>query len=62
MATKSIKKLIRPQKGRMIGGVCASIANYFEIDVTLVRIAWVILHPAGILVYLICWVVIPSEE
>lgn len=60
-----MKKLVRPQEGRMIGGVAAGLANYFNIDVTLVRIIWVILLlPGGLpgfIPYLICWIMIPAE-
>lgn len=60
------KKLIRPKKGRMVAGVAGAFANYFNIDVTLVRLGWVfLLIPGGLpglIPYLICWIVIPSEE
>lgn len=60
------KKLIRPTKGRMVAGVAAGMANYFNIDVTLVRLGWVfLLLPGGfpgLIPYIICWVVIPSEK
>jgi phage shock protein C len=60
------KKLIRPKKGRMLAGVCAGIANYLDVDVTLVRLVGVfLLIPGGLpglLPYIICWVVIPSEK
>ena len=42
----------------MIAGVCAGVANYFDIDPTVVRIAWaflVVLFGSGLLLYLICW-------
>lgn len=61
-----MKKLIRPVTGKKVGGVCAAIANYFEIDVTLVRIVFVFLAlPGGlpgILPYLLLWIVIPSQQ
>jgi phage shock protein C len=59
------KKLLRPRDGIMIGGVCAAFARFFGVDVTLVRIGWVVLVlllGTGILAYLICWVVIPQED
>jgi phage shock protein C len=60
-----MKKLIRPRQGRKIAGVCLAVANYFNVDVTLIRLLWVFaLLPGGIpgiLPYLICWLVIPSE-
>jgi phage shock protein PspC (stress-responsive transcriptional regulator) len=58
------KRLLRPVQGRVIGGVCAGIARYFGVDATLVRIAWVLfvlLGGAGILFYLICWLLVPEE-
>lgn len=48
----------------MLGGVCHGIADYFQLDPTLVRILWVIftfLGGAGILAYIICWIIIPES-
>jgi phage shock protein C len=63
---KTIKKLVRPKKGRMIAGVAAGLANYFGVDVTVIRLLWVfLLLPGGlpgIFPYVICWFVIPSEK
>ena len=50
---------------RKIGGVCSGIAEYFEIDATLVRVIWVLLFicaGVGGLAYLICWLVIPKKS
>ncbi len=61
---QSEKKLVRPQGDKWIAGVCQGFARYFGIDVTLVRLVWlatVILAGTGILVYIICWIVIPQE-
>lgn len=49
----------------MIAGVCAGIANYFDIDPTIVRIIYVLMFfmlGTGILLYLILWLVIPQEK
>ena len=57
----SSKRLYR-SRNQVIGGVAAGVAEYFDIDPTIVRIAWALLGMAwgtGILVYLICWLVIP---
>jgi phage shock protein C len=63
---KEVKRLVRPIKGRKIAGVALAFANYFNVDVTLVRLIWVfLLIPGGIpglVPYLICWIIIPSEE
>jgi len=58
------KKLIRPKDGAMIGGVCAGVARYFDLDATLIRVIWVLLvcvGGTGLLAYVICWLVIPRE-
>lgn len=63
---KSIKRLIRPQRGRKLAGVAAAFANYFEIDVVLVRVLFVLLllpwFMPGIVMYLLCWAIIPEQE
>jgi phage shock protein C len=60
------KRLLRPKKDRKIAGVALAFANYFNIDVTLVRLVWLfLLIPGGLpglIPYLICWIIIPSEE
>lgn len=59
------KRLYRASEEKsMIGGVCAGIAEYFDIDPTLVRLAFlfiVLARGAGLLAYIIAWVVIPQE-
>jgi phage shock protein C len=59
------KILLRPRQGRVIGGVCLALANYLNIDVTVVRIiAVLLLLPGGLpglVPYLILWLLIPSE-
>ncbi|MDH6313492.1 phage shock protein C [Parabacteroides sp. PFB2-10] len=59
------KRLTRSLKDKMIGGVCGGIANYLGWDPTLVRVAYVLLSVftvfAGVLVYLILWLVMPQE-
>ena len=61
-----MKKLVRPQHGRKLGGVALGLANYFDIDVTVVRLIWVFLFiPGGVpglLPYLVLWIVIPEGE
>lgn len=56
--------LRRAYHGRMLGGVAAGIADYFGVDVTLVRVAFAVLAVlggAGIPVYLACLLLIPEE-
>jgi phage shock protein PspC (stress-responsive transcriptional regulator) len=59
-----MKKLYRSKHNQMIGGVCMGIARYFDVDVTLVRLLWVLssfLGGSGVLAYFIAWVIIPEE-
>lgn len=58
------KRLVRPRSGRMIAGVCAGIAGYFNVDPTVIRLLWVILsllYGSGVLVYFLAWIIIPEE-
>lgn len=57
------KKLYR-SNNKILGGVCAGIAEYLDIDPTLIRVLWIFLTIAGgsgILAYLICWIIIPEK-
>lgn len=60
-----MKRLYRSRDERMIGGVAGGIAEYFEVDPTLVRIIFVLLllpgFFPGILLYMILWAIIPPE-
>ena len=61
---ESRHRLLRPNSGKMIGGVCAAFAEYFDLDVALIRIMWVlvaIFGGTGFLAYVIAWIVIPAE-
>lgn len=56
------KKLSR-SNNKMIGGVCAGIADYLGLDPTIVRIVWVLMlffAGFGILLYLILWIIMPK--
>lgn len=58
----SSRRIYRSRRNQVIGGVAGGVAEYFDIDPTIVRIAWALLGMAwgtGVLVYLICWLVIP---
>src|SRR6056297_1924933 len=58
------KKLYRSKKDQIIGGVCGGIAEYFGIDSTLVRLAFVLfalIEGAGIIAYIIAWLIIPES-
>jgi phage shock protein C len=57
--------LRRSREDKKIAGVCAGIARYFGIDVTLVRVLMIcfVLWPpgVGVIAYLVCWIVMPQE-
>jgi phage shock protein C len=59
------KRLYRSKKERMIGGVCGGIAEYLKTDPTIIRLIWVLLTiisvGAGIVGYLIAWLIIPEK-
>ena len=58
------KRLYRKREGRIVAGVCAGLADYLGIDVTLVRVAFVVLTfigGAAIPAYLACLLLIPEE-
>jgi phage shock protein C len=58
-------RLMRSRTDRRIAGICGGLAEYFEVDPTIVRVAWVILSIVvgavvlGIVAYLIAWFIIP---
>lgn len=59
------KRLMRSTTDKMIAGVAAGLAEYLAVDVTLVRLAFVILALAGgpgLLIYLILWFVMPEAS
>ena len=59
------RALSRPREDRKIAGVCAGIARYIGIDVTLVRILFLVFAvwpaTAGLVVYIVCWIVMPQD-
>lgn len=60
----NVKRLYRSRSNRMLGGVCAGLGEFFDIDPTLVRLFFVfafLLGGHGFLVYLALWLVVPEE-
>jgi phage shock protein C len=56
------KRLMRSSRDKKIAGVCAGLAEYFDLDPTLVRVLWllaVFFAGTGFLVYIILWIVLP---
>ena len=58
------KKLYRSMTNKKLCGVCGGIAEYFEIDPSVVRILWIIFacFGGGLLAYLICALFIPNQN
>lgn len=56
----------RTERGKMIAGVCAGLAEQFDISVTVIRLAFVLASlfsaGTGILVYVILWIVMPVDD
>lgn len=59
------KKVYRSIDDKVLAGVCGGLANYFDIDSTIVRVLWILGFFAGglgILAYIICAIIIPQES
>jgi len=58
------KKLYRSSRQQVFSGVCGGLAEYFDIDVTLIRIVWAlsIISGVGLLLYIIAAIIIPKGE
>ncbi len=58
-----LRELERPEEGRLLAGVCAAFARRLEMDVTLLRLAFLVLAMAsgiGVLLYALCWLLLPG--
>ena len=61
------KKLYRSSKQRMIAGICGGLAEYFEMDVTILRLLFVAISLLSVLFpmvifYIIAWIIVPEKE
>ena len=59
------KRLYRIEQGKMLAGVCGGIAEYFDVDPSLVRLAWVLfcaVGGSGVLAYIGAAIIIPKES
>ena len=58
------KRLYKSNTDKKVDGVCAGIAEYFNIDPTLIRVAWILLSlfvGSSLLAYIICAIVMPRK-
>jgi phage shock protein PspC (stress-responsive transcriptional regulator) len=59
------RKLYRSRSTRMIAGVCGGLADYFNIDATLVRVLFLLLAVfggTGLVIYLVMWIIVPDTS
>lgn len=58
------RRLVRSRSGRKIAGVCQGFAEFFDLDVTVIRVVWLLVAlfgGGGFLAYIIAWIVVPEE-
>ena len=59
------KRLYRIEEGKMVAGVCAGVAEYFNIDPTVVRLGWALISAfagAGIIAYIAAAIIMPVKS
>lgn len=60
------ERLYRSEKDKLVAGVCGGLAEYFEVDPVIIRIAFVagamLSGGMGIIVYILLWIIVPSKE
>lgn len=62
-----MEKKLRRSHNKMVAGVCAGIAEYFQIDITLARVAYALLSIfsagfPGLILYIILWIIMPQKS
>jgi phage shock protein C len=62
-----MEKKLKRSRNQIVGGVCAGIANYFDWDITLVRVIYAVLSIftagfPGFLLYIVLWIIMPLED
>jgi phage shock protein C len=58
------RKLYRSKTNRQLAGVCGGLAEYFNLDATLIRVLFVVLAVlggSGVVLYLALWIIVPRE-
>lgn len=57
-----MKRLYRNRKEGMLGGVCAGIGDYLNIDPVIIRLAFLLLiFTGGVIAYLVAWIIVPEK-
>lgn len=60
-----LRRLVRSRDDKMIAGVCAGLADYLDVDVTIVRVVTValaIFGGGGLLLYAVMWLLMPAAD
>ncbi|MEM5878793.1 MAG: PspC domain-containing protein [Candidatus Aenigmatarchaeota archaeon] len=63
--SKKVKRLYRSKNDKVLGGVCAGIGEYFNVDPVIVRLLWILLTffwGTGLILYIIAWIIIPEKK
>jgi phage shock protein C len=58
------RKLYRSKTNRQLAGVCGGLAEYFNLDVTLIRVLFVllaVLGGSGLVIYIAMWIIVPKQ-
>jgi phage shock protein C len=59
------RKLYRSRSQRMLAGVCGGLAEYFNVDATLIRVLFLVLAVfggTGLVIYVVMWLIVPDES
>ena len=56
------KRLYRDEQNKVLGGVCAGIANYLNLHPIIIRILWILLFGISFFAYLLLWIAVPSTS
>ena len=65
MGKKTKKRLYRTEEDSKLFGVCGGIAEYFDLDPTVIRVIWILLsvfYGSGVLAYIICALCMPKKS
>jgi len=62
-----MNKKLKRSRNQLVAGVCAGIAEYFDWDITIVRVVFALISIfsagfPGLLVYVVCWLIMPLED
>jgi phage shock protein C len=63
-AMAQTRKLYRSRTDRKLAGVCGGLAQYFNLDATLIRVLFIVLAvlgASGLVIYLAMWIIVPNE-